>query len=40
MANYPNYNPNEYWRISEPWVFKNLAVADVYEFGSVRNPLQ
>lgn len=39
MANYPNYNPNEYWRISEPWVFKNLAVADVYEFGSVQKPI-
>jgi len=39
MANYPNYNPNEYWRISDPWMFKNLAVADVYEFGSVQKPI-
>ena len=39
MANYPTYNPNEYWRTSEPWIFKNLAVADVYEFGSVQKPI-
>ncbi len=39
MANYPSYNPNEYWRISEPWVFKNLSVADVYEYGSVQKPI-
>ena len=39
MANYPNYNPNEYWRVSDPWIFKNLAVADVYEFGSVQKPI-
>ena len=39
MANYPSYNPNEYWRISDPWVFKNLAVADVYEYGSVQKPI-
>lgn len=39
MANYPSYNPNEYWRISDPWVFKNLAIADVYEYGSVHKPI-
>lgn len=39
MANYPSYNPNEYWRTSEPWVFKNLAVSDVYEYGSVQKPM-
>ncbi len=39
MANYPTYNPNEYWRTSEPWIFKNLAVADVYEYGSVQKPI-
>ncbi|OGC45402.1 hypothetical protein A2400_02585 [candidate division WS6 bacterium RIFOXYB1_FULL_33_14] len=39
MASYPTYNPNEYWRASEPWIFKNLAVADVYEYGSVQKPI-
>jgi len=39
MANYPSYNPNEYWRISDPWIFKNLAIADVYEYGSVHKPI-
>ena len=39
MANYPTYNPNEYWKTSDPWVFKNLAVADVYEYGSVQKPI-
>ena len=39
MANYPSYNPNEYWRVSDPWVFKNLAVADVYEYGSIQKPI-
>jgi cell division protein FtsI (penicillin-binding protein 3) len=39
MANYPNYNPNEYWLIQEPWIFRNLAVSDVYEYGSVHKPI-
>ncbi len=39
MANYPSFNPNEYWRTSEPWIFKNLAVSDVYEYGSVQKPM-
>lgn len=39
MANYPNYNPNEYWRVSDPWIFKNLSVSDVYEYGSVHKPI-
>lgn len=39
MANYPTFNPNEYWRVSEPWIFKNLAVSDVYEYGSVQKPI-
>lgn len=39
MANYPWYNPNEYWRTSEPWVLRNRAVADVYEYGSVQKPI-
>lgn len=39
MANYPTYNPNEYWLTSEQWVLKNRAVADVYEYGSVHKPI-
>lgn len=39
MANYPTYNPNEYWRQQETWVFKNKAIADVYEPGSVFKPI-
>jgi cell division protein FtsI/penicillin-binding protein 2 len=39
MANYPTYNPNEYWLTSEQWVFKDRAVSDVYEYGSVQKPI-
>jgi cell division protein FtsI/penicillin-binding protein 2 len=39
MANYPDYNPNEYWRIQDPWIFKNKAIGDVYEPGSVFKPI-
>lgn len=39
MANYPSYNPNEYWRASEPWILKNRTVSDVYEYGSVQKPI-
>ncbi len=39
MANYPTYNPAEYWRVSESWVLKNRAVSDVYEYGSVHKPI-
>jgi cell division protein FtsI/penicillin-binding protein 2 len=39
MANYPTYNPNEYWRVQDPWIFKNLAVSNVYEYGSVQKPI-
>lgn len=39
MANYPSYNPNEYWLNQEPWIFRNLAVSDVYEYGSVHKPI-
>lgn len=39
MANYPDYNPNEYWKVTDPWVFKNKAVSDVYEYGSVHKPI-
>ncbi len=39
MANYPTYDPNEYWRTSESWVLKNRAISDVYEYGSVQKPI-
>ncbi len=39
MANYPSYNPNEYWRASEPWILKNRTISDVYEYGSVQKPI-
>jgi cell division protein FtsI (penicillin-binding protein 3) len=37
MANYPSYNPNEYHKVPQQEMarMKNVAVADVYEPGSV-----
>jgi cell division protein FtsI/penicillin-binding protein 2 len=35
MANYPTYNPNTYGEEEDYSVFKNRAVSDPYEFGSV-----
>ncbi len=34
MANYPDYNPNEYNKVSDPAVFNNLATTGVFEPGS------
>lgn len=39
MANYPTYNPSEYWRAGEAWILKNRAISDVYEYGSVQKPI-
>lgn len=39
MANYPDYNPNEYWNVGQGWIYRNKAVADVYEYGSVNKPI-
>lgn len=39
MANYPNYDPNFYWKESDSTVFKNRAISDVYEYGSVNKVL-
>jgi cell division protein FtsI/penicillin-binding protein 2 len=39
MANYPTFDGNEYWRTQDPWIFKNKAVADVYEPGSIFKPI-
>jgi len=35
MANYPTYDPNKYNEIQDFSVFRNKAVSDPYEFGSV-----
>lgn len=39
MANYPDYDPNYYWKAGTPEVFRNKAVSDIYEFGSVQKPI-
>lgn len=39
MANYPTYDPAEYWRAPEASVLKNKAVSDVYEYGSIQKPI-
>ncbi|MBD3328914.1 hypothetical protein GF357_00255 [Candidatus Dojkabacteria bacterium] len=39
MANYPDFDPNQYWLVSDPWIYKNRAVSDVYEPGSVQKPV-
>ncbi|MCK9368369.1 penicillin-binding protein 2 [Candidatus Dojkabacteria bacterium] len=39
MANYPDYNPNEYWKVTDNSIFRNKAVADVYEYGSIQKPI-
>ncbi len=35
MASYPNFNPNEYRNVSEMADFRNLAVSNAYECGSI-----
>ena len=39
MANYPDYDPGKYWRVSDSWILKNRAVSDAYEYGSVMKPI-
>ncbi len=39
MANYPTYDPNYYWEEDDAAVFRNKAVSDVYEYGSVNKAL-
>ncbi len=38
MANYPTYNPSEFYRVEDPVVFGNNVVSDAYEPGSVIKP--
>jgi len=39
MAQYPNYNPNEYFREDNMEVFKNSSIHNVYEPGSIQKPI-
>jgi cell division protein FtsI/penicillin-binding protein 2 len=39
MANYPNYDPSQYDKITDMDVFKNSTVTNVWEPGSVMKPL-
>ncbi len=39
MANYPTYNPAEFFKIEDANVFNNTNVSDAYEVGSVMKPL-
>lgn len=39
MANYPDYNPNEYSKVGDISLFKNSAISDQFELGSVFKPI-
>ncbi len=39
MANYPTYNPAEFFKVEDGNVFNNTNVSDAYEVGSVMKPL-
>lgn len=39
MANYPDFNPNEYNQVEDPAIFLNQAVSGNYEPGSVFKPI-
>lgn len=39
MANYPDYDPNEFWKLKDISVFRNKIVSSPYEYGSVQKPL-
>lgn len=39
MANYPTYNPNEFYSVEDASAFNNTNVSDAYEVGSVMKPL-
>jgi cell division protein FtsI/penicillin-binding protein 2 len=39
MANYPDFNPNEYNKVEDPKLYLNTAVTGNYEPGSVFKPL-
>ncbi len=39
MANYPTYNPAEFYKVEDASKFNNTNVSDAYEVGSVMKPL-
>ncbi len=39
MANYPDYDPNEYAQAGSNWIYRNKAVSDLYEPGSIQKPM-
>ncbi|MGZ6004804.1 MAG: peptidoglycan D,D-transpeptidase FtsI family protein [Candidatus Saccharimonadales bacterium] len=39
MANYPSYNPDKFYQVSDPSVFNNAAVSSPLEVGSIMKPL-
>lgn len=39
MANYPTYNPAQYYKVSDPSVFNNAAVSSPLEVGSIMKTL-
>lgn len=39
MANYPSYNPAEFFKVTDPSLFTNPAVSSPLEVGSVMKPL-
>lgn len=39
MANYPTYNPGEFFKVEDANVFNNTVVSNAYEPGSVMKPL-
>jgi cell division protein FtsI/penicillin-binding protein 2 len=39
VANYPNFNPNNYGQETDPAIFQNTAIQKIFEPGSVFKPL-
>lgn len=39
LANYPSFDPNEFSKVPDQGVFRNRAIADAYEPGSVFKPV-
>lgn len=39
MANYPTYNPSEFFKVADASVFKNASVTDAFEVGSIMKVL-
>lgn len=39
MASFPTFNPNSYASVSDPSVYSDPLIADVYEMGSIMKPL-